>query len=222
MTSFAQRLTQACNDNRDVPEHGRGRQVAIANRLKVTQEAVRKWFAGESVPRRAKMTSLAEYLGVEETWLALGVKPELDRAERKQALRQTHDAVNLVAGLIMMEGGNCAFPRENDPRAGYVDLYTIMRGSQYSLHVAVARAKDEGGYEITVPREYEDVKCIGVIQTGVGKFHFVELPTEQITKHKSPRAGDFVIEMEVVNTGKHQYHTAGDVWPRFNTFGELK
>lgn len=38
----------------------------------VSHQAVRKWLNGESIPRQDKITSIAELLRVDVTWLALG------------------------------------------------------------------------------------------------------------------------------------------------------
>ena len=91
--TFAQRFTQACDDSVIIPPYGKGRQVAIAKRLNVTQEAVRKWFAGESIPRPTTVRALAEYLQVDEPWLVLGIKPEFDRAEKRRNLIAYNGAV---------------------------------------------------------------------------------------------------------------------------------
>ena len=53
---FAKRLTQACDESPIVPEHGRGRQVYLAKKLKVTQEAVRKWLVGERMSLQSLCT----------------------------------------------------------------------------------------------------------------------------------------------------------------------
>lgn len=217
-TNFKQRLQDACDDSTIVPEHGKGRQVAIANRLKVTQEAVRKWFAGEAVPRPAKMRELAEFLEVDEPWLALGIKPELDRHEKRANLMNLNGAVHLVAGLIMLEGGNCAFPGDRDPRREWVDLYAIMRGSQFAIHVSLALELTPGMFSIKIPRNFSDVKCIGVVGLGGGKFHFLSMNKPILEDHKLRRAGDYFIP---VSKADNRYYTGSTVIPRFKTFGEL-
>ena len=90
---FKDRLRQACDDSAIIPEYGKGRQVAVAKRLGVTQEAVRKWFSGEAVPKSDKMRELADYLEVDEGWLALGLRPEMGRDDRRKANRQSSGAV---------------------------------------------------------------------------------------------------------------------------------
>lgn len=217
-TTFADRLRQACDDSTLIPEFGKGRQVAIANRMSVTQEAVRKWFSGEAVPRPNKMSQLAEYLEVDEPWLALGIKPELDRHEKRRNLVTLNGAVHLVAGLIMLEGGMVAFPRDNDSRAGYTDLYAIMRGAQMAIHVSHARQISDGRYEIKVPREYADVKCIAVLGTSLGKFNFLNMTKQLIDEHKVKKAGDFVLSVNVVES---KFYCGATPVARFKTFGEL-
>lgn len=217
-TTFATRLQQACDDSGTIPEYGKGRQVVIANRLSVTQEAVRKWFAGEALPRPKKMKELAEFLDVEEPWLALGVKPEMDRTAKRKNLAALDGAVHVVSGLIMLEGGSVGFPRPDDPRSAHVDLYAIMRGAQMALHVCMAREQSKGRFSFPIPRNYPDVKCIGVVRVGVGKFHFLNLKKSLIEEHKVKQSGDYLVSA-ALHDGK--YIIGSDVWPRFKTFGEL-
>nr|WP_228292559.1 helix-turn-helix transcriptional regulator [Pseudomonas aeruginosa] len=217
-TTFRARLDQACDDSPSVPEKGKGRQVVIANAINVTQEAVRKWFAGESTPRPSKMRELAKFLEVDEGWLALGIKPELDRKEKRRAAMNRDGAVYLVAGLILLEGGSCAFPAENDKRGSWVDLYSIIRGQQVALHISLARAVSDNLFEVIVPRQYDDVTCIAVIPIGVGEFKFIQLPAEQIEQLKTKKAGDFALTIERAGT---KFLSNGHPWPRFKTFGEI-
>lgn len=215
---FKDRFRQACDDSPVVPEYGRGRQVSIAKRLKVTQEAVRKWFSGEAVPKPDKMRELAEYLEVDQAWLALGVTPEMGRDEQRKANRFASGAVQMVSGLILMEGGNVAWPGERDPRAKYVDLYAILRGTQIAMHVSAGREVSNGKYELIIPHEYQDVRCIGFIPAGVGRFHLLDLSTELIEEHKQRKGGGYAIN---VNRTGSEYHTGADQVPKFKAFGEI-
>lgn len=217
-TTFAQRLTQACDDSKVVPEFGKGRQVSIARRMKVSQEAVRKWFTGEAVPKQDKMKELADFLEVDEAWLALGLKPELDRTEKLSKRRVVEGAVHMVAGMIMIEGGNVAFPSEKDPRREYIDLYAIMRGTQMALHVSVATELSAGRFEMVVPRNYADVRCIGFIPVAGGNFHLLELDIEKLEEHKKKKAGDWAI---VVGRVEGRYYTGEDEWHRFKHIGDI-
>lgn len=215
---FRHRLKQACDDTTTVPEHGRGRQVAIARALGVSQEAVRKWFSGDSLPRPAKMRELAAFLDVDEPWLALGIKPELDRTQKRANLMDVTGAVHLIAGMIMMEGGHCAFPRSNDPRSQYVDLYAIIRGAQFAIHVAVAVESSPHVYQVTVPRSYDDVKTIAVVKLGGGRFHYLNMLQRIIDDHKIRRAGDYVVTVSRVD---QKYLTGQDEWPKIKSFRDV-
>ena len=59
MDNFAKRLLEACNASDEIPEYGKGQQTHLASLLNVSQEAVRKWFAGETVPRASMSMKLA-------------------------------------------------------------------------------------------------------------------------------------------------------------------
>lgn len=217
-TTFAQRLTQACDDNTAIPEYGKGRQVVIAKRLKVSQEAVRKWFAGEAVPKQGKMKELADFLEADEAWLTLGVEPELDRTAKRTSRRIVEGAVNIFVGMITIEGGQCAFPGEKDPRSAFVDFYAIMRGTQMAVHVSVGREVSKDRFEFIIPREHSDVRCVGFIHLGPGRFHMLEMQEPTIEEHKARKGGQFSLAAHFVE-GK--YYCGSDVLPRFRTFGEI-
>lgn len=71
--AFAARLEEAC-DQQKIPL--RGRQSAIARRLKVTQQAVRKWRAGEAYPDMSRAIELSNWLCVNVVWLLQGTGPK--------------------------------------------------------------------------------------------------------------------------------------------------
>lgn len=56
--AFVGRLKQSCDESKHIPLPGHGRQQFIVDRLKVTPEAVSKWFNGVSMPRPDKMEAL--------------------------------------------------------------------------------------------------------------------------------------------------------------------
>ena len=105
MPNFSSRLNEACSVAPDVPSFGKGQQTHIAKKLGCSQEAVRKWFAGESVPRRAIAERLAKLLDVSYMWLLMGAAyGEVDVAI-KQA--KNHDAAvyATVAYAIVKDAG---------------------------------------------------------------------------------------------------------------------
>lgn len=211
---FYRRFKQVCDDSQIVPEYGHGRQVYIAQKLKVTQEAVRKWFSGDSRPRTAKMRELAKLLEVDEAWLSLGVEPEMDRSEKRLHTQKSDGAVYLLYGAMMMEGIHCAFPGEKDPRRGYVDLYGIYKGLQYAVHVSAAREVSKNVFEFILPRETSDVRCVGVVKVGNFSFHAVNFPPDKLEQHKERKGGQFRI---LVSRKDGEYSTGADVWPLART-----
>lgn len=217
-SDFKDRLNQACDESPLVPPHGKGRQLSISAAMEISQEAARKWFAGESKPRPEKMKQLAEYLKVELEWLALGIKPEEDRKQKRASARITEAAVMMVAGLIGMEGGIIAFPGERDPRADYVDMYAIMKGAQYAVYVSLGKDLGDGTYEFITPKNNQDVRTIGFIPEGVGRFTLIEMKEKQINDHKKTKAGENSI---IISNIKGKFVIGDDEFIRFKTFGEI-
>lgn len=131
---FARRLETACEANPNCPtEQYRGKQKWVYDNLlekfdiKVSPEAVRRWFAGEMRPRLKTMSALAQLLEVDLGWLTLGTKPEMTPKERKARNAVADGAVNLVAGIVQMNGGSVAFPTDGNHGP---DLYAIIGGKQ--------------------------------------------------------------------------------------------
>lgn len=86
-------------------------------------------------------------------------------------------AVNLLAGVIQMNGGSPAFPEEGDKRAvrDHVDLYAIIKGAQYAFHVSLAQNVGPKEWKFNLPANWDGAFQIGIIQESSTKFHFVEL-----------------------------------------------
>lgn len=186
----------------------------------VSNETVSKWFTGVARPRPDKIRLLAKLLDVDEAWLALGVEPELDPRERKIRNAMADGAVNVVAGFIQMTGGHPAFPEENDVRAkggARIDLYAIIKGAHYALHVALAQEEGEGAYRFAIPYGHEDCVVIGVIQTQPLVCDFLELTADLVNAHGLRRSGHIEITMTGQSGG---YATEGEGWRQITTFGE--
>ncbi len=185
---FAKRLWLACDNNPSVPPYNKGRLVWIKDRLaerfdeSVSIETVRKWFAGEVKPRDRKVSLIAQILEVDEGWLSLGIEPELTPRDQKARNAQASGAVNVLAGLIQMNGGHPAFPDANDKRAadGFVDLYAIIKGAQYAFHVCLGQKVDADSYRFAVPANYQDAFQMGVILTAATEVMLLEIPEEMI------------------------------------------
>lgn len=218
--AFVARLKQACDQSTIVPPIGRGRQQYIADHLKVGAEAVSKWFKGVAMPRQDKLAHLAELLETDQSWLAFGIKPEMDRKEMRLHARESDGARHLVLGLIMLAGGHCGEPGKTDPRRAYVDFYATLRGSVYPMHVCLARELSSGHYEVLVPREYRDVRVIAVVPQRAGRFDFIDLPLDVIQEHSSKKSGDYAVAFSSPEAGK--YFCGRDPLTRIRNFGELR
>ena len=143
---FARRLVQACDESPLVPEHGRGRQVYLAKKLKVTQEAVRKWLVGESLPRPDKIAALARALDVDPVWLQLGTSP-LEIAEKRQVALRGDAAVYGAMSYLLLAGYHVAIP-DGDEK---VDIFAIKHGTQLSLLARMGEQLARGEYRFLFP-----------------------------------------------------------------------
>lgn len=216
--SFAKRLNTACDGHPHIPEYGHGRQTWVKENLGVSHEAVRKWFTGEARPRPSMMRELAKALEVDEAWLSLGIAPDLEPRERRARNAIADGAVNVVMGLLQMNGGHCAVPDDKDPRAAFVDFYAILRGQQRSFHVSLASQLSEGQFKFILPKEFDQCSVIGVVHAFPTRVHELRMPFELIDKHKIRRGGYFEIS---VSKRQSEYFTGSDVWPRIQNFSQF-
>jgi len=186
---YAQRLALACDRSDQCPPLHQGRQVWVVEQMadrfhiSITTETVRKWMHGEAKPRLDKNSKLAELLGVDPVWLYQGIDPNLSPREKKARNAMADGAVNLIAGFIQMDGGAVAFPEEN----GVIDLYAIIKGGQYAIHVCLGREED-GEYHFPVPMDHAPVVVLGVIRSGFSIL-VTELTPELIEAHGGRRGG---------------------------------
>lgn len=150
MDNFATRLLEACNASDEIPDYGKGQQTEIAARLNVSQEAVRKWLAGTTVPRAAMSKRLAELLGVKHSWLMLGtahgeIEVDIRLARRHKA------CVYAVMSYVVGAGKGATFSDEEA-----VDDITLIDGGRLlRVSVEMANRPNEGVYEVkfSVPQK---------------------------------------------------------------------
>lgn len=214
---FAARLNGVANVNPAVPPIAYGRlgwfSDEFAKRgLNVSKEMVRKYLAGENRPKADRMTALAEILQTDEAWLALGKSPQVETKQTVIRNAQVSGAVNVVAGLIQMHGGAPAFPEDNDlaSERQHIDLYTIIRGARYAIHVALAD-RDDTGFRFPLPPGIgPDVLVLGLIQTSPLGFEIIELDPEGVAEHAS---------RGVLKMGA-DYRSGGHEWRRVETFAK--
>lgn len=195
---FAKRLNSACDSNPHCPPLHKGRLTWLQSELKrqfkekVSVETVRKWFAGEAKPRPDKVNKLAELLKVDISWLSLGIDKGMAPRELKTRSREIDGAVNIVAGLIEMDGCHSAYASEADQKRG-IDIHAIIKGAKYDFHVVVP---EEGIYR--VPAQRDGLVVLGLTKSGMG-FEIVEIPEDVIEDEGTNRGG--VIELKASTKG---------------------
>lgn len=189
---FAARLDKAVE--RHPQAAGWGRQRWLRDRVEeksgnsYSNESVRKWFAGETRPRPEIITIIAEILGVDEAWLSVGSTPEASPTERRRLNAVADGAVNLVAGLIQLNGGHIAFPTGTGDKQP--DLYAIIGGQQFSIQVRRAQQGDAGSIRLMVQPPLEHAILLLVVDGDhVGGFSVVQLPAAVIEKYGENRGG---------------------------------
>lgn len=217
-SEFKTRLKQACADSPYIPEYGKGEQTVIAKRLGVSQEAVRKWFSGESEPRGKRLSALADFLNVEESWLSLGVKSSIDKAKQGSLERVAKGAVHMLAGMIHFEGGHSAFPTETDANKSVVDVYAILNGKHTALHVTTGIEQEDGSIDFIIPREYEKVHVVGAVVAPGGKVTWVNFPTTLIDLNKEPVSGEYKVK---VGRFQNKLVCAKGKLNKFESLGEI-
>lgn len=193
---FGIRLTKACDGSSYCPPPNKGRLSWIKAQLferfheTISVESVRKWLAGEMKPEANRLRQLAIILDVDESWLSLGIQPDLEPRARKVRNAMADGAVNVLAGFIQIAGGSPAFPEAGDARAEkqHIDLYAIIKGAQYAIHVALAHT-DDNGLRFTLPTNHEDIFVIGVELIDGPGVKFYEIPSEVIVEHGEHRGG---------------------------------
>ena len=219
--AFARRLSQACDTHPQIPALNYGRLTWVRTNLenrfgeKVSIETVRKWFAGETRPRHAKMKLLAQLIEADEAWLSLGAAVDMAPRERKARNVAVGAAVNLLAGFIGLVGGRPAFPEENDPRSDTVDLYAVIRGAQYAFKVLLAQPAPNGALKMSAPAGLEDSFVVGVIPGEGFSAQFVELDQKSIER-VGVRKGGFH-EIAIMRTADG-FETDGIQWRVIDSF----
>jgi len=199
-SAFASRLAIACDNHPDCPPLNYGRLRWIVGEFKrlfnitTAIESVRKWHAGEVRPRPNAMRMLAEILDCDERWLSVGdLKNQQWERERRKAI--VSGGVNVVAGMIALDGGHPSFPEPDDKTARGVDIYAIVKGAHYRIKVAAAESKDNG-LKFEVPANYGELFVVGLIRKGPFNFDLIELDADTISKHRGSKSGPIMLEVE--------------------------
>jgi|AOAMet_48_BLW_10_2_1038533.scaffolds.fasta_scaffold07028_1 transcriptional regulator with XRE-family HTH domain len=145
MPNFTSRLNESCAVSTKVPRFGKGQQTYIAKELGCSQEAVRKWFAGETIPRRGIAARLAKLLDVEYSWLVMGAAyGEVDEIIKKA---KNHDAaVYATVAYVIVKNVGVSLCGEDHS----ADMFIIDNGvTRYICAKAAAETKSKGVFVVT-------------------------------------------------------------------------
>ena len=198
---FGKRLEQAADKHPHCPPKHKGRLEWVRAQFAdlkedISNETIRKWFAGETKPRPEKGALLAQIFEVDTAWLQMGLDANISPRERKVRNAMVDGAVNLVAGMIQMDGGFPAFPDEGDKRAQRenVDIYAIIKGAQYSFHVAFG-TKEGSRLHFAVPSNHANVIVLGVVSVGSLSYEMFEI-TGDVIESGHRRGASVEIDVE--------------------------
>lgn len=199
---FAKRLNEACNNNSHVPPYNFGRLTWIRKNMleyqqeKISTETVRKWLSGESRPRPTKMKKLADLLQVEESWLSLGIKSNMDTKQRAARNVMASGAASILAGFIQIAEGSIAFPDgESDE-----DFTAIIGHKKYEVHTSLAIAHDNDMYRFSTPVNHTSLTIVGAIPTSHTNIIFLKLSNETLKKYGVLRGGHLEIIVQKIGS----------------------
>ncbi len=186
---FLRRLEIACENNAQCPPDY-GKQKWVRERIfqkhgiKLSAEAVSKWFSGASRPTVKTMKHLASALEVDEAWLSLGKTPDLTPSEKKRYMLWADGSVNLLAGMIMLNGGQIAF---NEDEAQEVDFFSIIHGKHYSIKAAAGIQQDDKVLFV-LPKNTDRLLSLGIVGSDTfSGVSVIRLPNDIIEKYGKRR-----------------------------------
>lgn len=214
MTTFAQRLQMACTDHHDIPDYGKGLQTEVAKKMKVSQEAVRKWLSGDSQPRQPAMIRLAKLLDVEYVWLALGTS-ETEFAQLKKVSAKHDGAVHALIAFLILRGYNVAFSTDETDRA---DIHAIGHGVQRNLSVVLMERVADQHCRITTAMPDESVSLIAAkpvhdcptrTDTDSLVYDFLWITADMIKEHGNRTGSRWELDIKLQKEGR-QWTVAGN------------
>lgn len=119
--AFVKRLKKALADEK-IPEWGVG--ARLAEKTLKTAKAASKWLNGESMPSRANMIAIADWLNVRVEWLAHG-EGEM-RADAMHAVAPTDRIEEKAAGYLRTYQSDLYESAPADQRAAVDDIADKM------------------------------------------------------------------------------------------------
>lgn len=195
-------MDQACDANPRVPAKNYGRLGWFVNEfetrynVKVTAETIRKWFAGEVRPRHKTLMMLAQILQVDDAWFAVGRDNAVPEKQRKLHGAQANGVVNVIAGLVQLDGGTPAFPDATGP----IDLSAVIKAALYNFHIVLGHDDGEK-VSFAVSVGAENTVVLGVLRVTHASFEIYELPWEIVASKGVKRSGHITLTVDRVDLG---------------------
>ena len=191
---FGYRFEEACLAKPECPPLHQGRLRWSRDEFQrrfgehVTTNAIAQWNIGAVKPGGKRIDRLAEILDTNRNWLYFGNEVGSRPRDRRDRSALATGAVNLVAGLIQLDGGTIAFPDDDDSFASaeHVDLHAIIRGKSYGFHIALGEKTEQGWYRFDVPIRHLRVIVLGLVRDGL-TFRLVKFPRSWIEQYRAKR-----------------------------------
>ena len=214
MDNFAKRLLEACNASDEIPEYGKGQQTHLASLLNVSQEAVRKWFAGETVPRASMSMKLAEILNVKHSWLMLGTAHGEIEADVRIARR--HNAASYAMMCYLVATGRGASFSAVD---SVDDITFIENGRMIRLCVEMASRPKDGVHTVVFTDAQRKAGVTVAMVADYQQHHSASMDVMEITDkiwetHGMQEGKNFVLHLEKSQRG-YNYSTNGEKLKKF-------
>lgn len=210
MNEFKDRFARACRDHPDVPPFNRGQQKFIARSLGVSQEAVRKWFYGESKPKAPLARKLADLLEVDYLWLIMGT--ELGEIEVRKVAAQRQDAAVYAFMAFLIDQGHSAAFEQSDSG---VDIASISGGS-LNHYVVRAAVSVEETMTVSFPSSnLAHCSFIVAIKTNSSNLSFDFLVLDSDTLNSESETTGVSSVLRITNPSKGEYFAGGIKIPSY-------
>jgi len=203
--AFVKRLNLAC-DQAGIAAHGYGRKKELADILKVSPEASRKYFHGTK-PGKGNLDKLAKHLNVDVAWLSYGTQSTVVQETREHS-QTANGSVYVLFGLAMANGAHCAF--DNDEHS-VVDFYALYSGKKYDACVRTGEALGDEEYTFELPLDYEKMVCFGTIPKSKWSMTILKLDSDLIKKHGKVKGDTVKVTVKVSGS---KVVTGPDSWLR--------
>lgn len=192
---FAERFVNALESNPNAPPKFHGERIWVVEELlkrglSVTQETVRKWTVGDTMPTHEKIPPLADVLGVDADWLLYGSQSSDSAKARVKHDVDAAAATNLLSGIMQLAGVTVNFPAEKV--AGTIHLHAVIGKVSYPLHIVVGHISD-GELEAVVPAKQVDAVILCIVPSGEGfAYNIYEIGDDALAGAKTERGGRVV------------------------------